>query len=126
MTKINLIQYARRKRVIELRVLGMKEEQIIQKMNEEGYKVRSRRTIIRDLQSTQAQEYRDELIRQQQADITLASRDHPSLAMKYRAHIIELLTPRQIEQKIEGGIKINLDYGGIQPKQPKATVDADS
>lgn len=121
--RIKLKQHARRKRVIELRVLGMKEEQIIQKMTAEGYKI-SRSTVIRDLQSAQAKDIREELIRQQQADITICEKEKPHLAMKYRQAIIDLLTPRQIEQKIDGGIKINLDYGELPAKQPKAQQDA--
>lgn len=121
--RIKLKQHARRKRVIELRVLGMKEEQIIQKMTAEGFKI-SRSTVIRDLQSAQAKDIREELIRQQQADITICEKEKPHLAMKYRQAIIDLLTPRQIEQKIDGGIKINLDYGELPAKQPKAQQDA--
>ena len=86
-------------------------------MDTEGFKI-SIRTVIRDLQSTQAQEIRDELVRQQFADITVNTEKNPHLAMKYRQANIDNLTPKQIEQKIEGGLKISLDYGGLPPKNP--------
>lgn len=131
---VSIRRLARIRREIELIVIGMKVPEILKTLHAEGYRI-SEPTFYRDLryahESSDPQDIlvaiqviKQELIRKQLADITLASRDHPSLAMKYRAHIIELLTPRQIEQKIEGGIKINLDYGGLQPKQPKAQQDA--
>jgi hypothetical protein len=58
----------------------------------------------------------DELLRQQERDITKA--DNPALRMKYRDLLLAKLLPQKIEQKIEGGesFKVEIIDNSTQPK----------
>lgn len=92
---------ARQNRVFELRVLGLTIPQIKQKMNEENYRI-SERTIWSELHSDAAQQFVNELIRRQLADITLADEDL-SLRLKYRDKLIDKFLPQKRELTVEGG-----------------------
>ncbi len=84
---------ARNRRIIELRCMGLTIPQIKDKLIEEGYKL-SERTVWSDLHSQQSQEFIEELIRKQLADITLCSDDYKTRLM-YRADLLDKLMPNK-------------------------------
>jgi len=94
----SLKQLSRRRRVIELRCLGLTIPQIRDKLAEEGWKA-SEHTVWNDLHSEDVTEFIEELIRRQLADITLA--EEPSLKMKYRDLLLDKLMPKRSEVKGE-------------------------
>ena len=94
-------QLQRRKRTIELSCKGLTIPQINNALNQENFET-SEHTVFDDLHSQTAVEYGEELERQQRADITLAQKDL-KLRLEYRNRIIDRLTPKRIEQKVEGG-----------------------
>ena len=84
---------SRRQRELELRCLGYKIKQIQKQMGEEGSGWWDEDTIRADLKTVTAEEWRDELIRQQNADIALE--DDRKVKLEYRDRMIERLTPRK-------------------------------
>ncbi len=83
---------SRRRRVFELRCLGLKIPQIVEKMAEEG-QLWSESTIKGDLRSDAALEFLEELQRQQLVDIALAK--SRKLKLEYRDRMIERFWPRK-------------------------------
>ena len=83
---------ARRRRIIDLRCLGYKIPDIKNKLAEEG-QFWSEDTIKTDLDSIDAQEYLQELKRQQAADIALC--DDRQVRLEYRGREIDRLSPRK-------------------------------
>ena len=83
---------ARRRRIIDLRCLGYKIPDIKNKLAEEG-QFWSEDTIKTDLDSIDAQEYLQELKRQQAADIALC--DDRQVRLEYRDREIDRLSPRK-------------------------------
>ena len=122
-------QLTRRRRVFELRVIGLTIPQIQQKMTEEDFKV-SERTIWQDLRSDDVKEFTDELMRRQLADITLS--DNISVRLNYRDRLLDKLLPKKVESKgeIEAGIIIKGwdlgnakgDSGKLQPPSTAGSV----
>ena len=101
----------RRRRVIELRLLGYKIPQIKDVLAEEG-QVWSEDTIKSDLASLTAEETLEELKRQQCTDIALAKNRKDKL--EYRDRMIERLTPRRTpETQVNVGVNM----------QPKVSVE---
>ena len=98
------------KRVLELSTSGMTIPQISAALKKEGIHAFSERTVWDDLNSVEAQEYLDELIRKQLSDITIEKSSN--LRMKYRGQLIMRLLPSKVEQKVEGEI-ITQDLGDI-------------
>jgi hypothetical protein len=96
-------QLARRHRTIELNQLGLKHQDTLATLTKENIKS-SLHTISDDLGSCTTDEYRAELERQQKADISL-SKD-PRLRMEYRDRLIDRLTPRRTETKIDGNLNL--------------------
>jgi DNA-binding transcriptional MerR regulator len=94
-------QLQRRKRTIELSCKGLTIPQINNALHQEHFET-SEHTVFDDLHSQTADEYREELERQQRADITMAKEDL-KIRLEYRDRMIDRLTPKRIEQKIEGG-----------------------
>ena len=82
----------RQRRVGELREIGLKIDQIQERLAEEG-QFWSIRTIKDDLKSRTAEERRDELERAQSADISRC--DDVKVRLEFRDRKIERLTPRQ-------------------------------
>lgn len=93
-------QLQRRKRTLELHVKGLTIPQINSALLDEGYET-SEHTVFDDIHSQTAVEYREELERQQRADITMAQKDL-KLGLEYRDRMIDRLTPKKIEQKVDG------------------------
>lgn len=91
-TVFNLKVATRRRREIELRSLGYKILQIQERLAEEG-QFWSEDTIKDDLKSITAEEWREELNRQQSADISLE--DDRKVKLEFRDRQIERLTPRK-------------------------------
>src|ERR1700690_1470725 len=83
---------ARRRRVIELRMLGYKIPDIKSKLAEEGQNW-SEDTIKNDLASSDASDFLQELKRQQAADIALC--DDRQVRLEYRDREIDRLSPRR-------------------------------
>ena len=94
-------QLQRRKRTIELSCKGLTIPQINNALHQEDFET-SEHTVFDDLHSQTADEYKEELERQQRADITMAQKDL-KLRLEYRDRMIDRLTPKRIEQKVEGG-----------------------
>ena len=88
------------RRVLELSTLGMTLPKISIKMKSEGYAA-SERTVWSDLNSVEAQDYLEEVLRKQLADITIAD---IGLRLKYRGQLLNKLLPSKIEQKVEGEV----------------------
>jgi signal recognition particle GTPase len=80
---------------------------IKEKLTEEGWKI-SEHTVFDDLHSETADEFLEELKRQQLADITRAQTDYKT-RLQYRGQMIEILTPKQTINKNEqvGEIKLS-------------------
>jgi hypothetical protein len=96
-------QAGRIRRTIELRAHGYSYPKIHGAMRLEGYKT-SEMTIRRDLQTDEAHAFRDELLRRQLEDITVA--EDVEVRLKWRAHILDKLFPSisyagRISQEIE-------------------------
>jgi len=70
-------------------------------MKEEGFKA-SERTVWNDLNSTEAKDYLEEILRKQLTDITIAD---IGLRLKYRGKLLDKLLPSKIEQKVEGEVR---------------------
>jgi DNA-binding transcriptional MerR regulator len=100
----------RRRRVCELRCLGLKIPQIKEMLSKEGQNW-SEDTIKRDLSSLQAQETLEELERQQLSDIAFA--EDRKTKLEYRDRMIERLMPRKSPQT-----EVNVGLA-----QPKVTVE---
>lgn len=90
------------KRVLELSTSGMTIPLISAALKKEGIHAFSERTVWDDLNSVEAQEYLDELIRKQLIDITIEKSSN--LRMKYRGQLIMRLLPSKVEQKVEGEV----------------------
>lgn len=99
-------QQQRRKRTLELRCNGLTIPMINQKLHEEKFQS-SEHTVFDDLHSETAEEFLEELKRQQLADITRAQTDYKT-RLQYRGQMIEILTPKTNINKNEqaGEIKI--------------------
>lgn len=111
-------QLQRRKRTIELHVKGLTIPQINNALLDEEYET-SEHTIFDDIHSQTAAEYREELERQQRADITMAQKDL-KLRLEYRDRMIDRLTPKRTEQKVEGGetFRVEIIDNSKQPANP--------
>src|SRR3990170_3679139 len=94
-------QLQRRKRTLELHVKGLTIPQINKALHDEHFET-SEHTVFDDVHSQTADEYKEELERQQRADITMA-KDDLKVRLEYRDRMIDRLTPKKIEQKIESG-----------------------
>ena len=101
------IKTKRRVRVVELWALGYSANETVATMKQEDFRI-SRITVYRDRRSTEAQEYVDELIRQQLADIKQANLEQK---LNYRDKLLGKLIPQKVEafeyKKIEGTIKVD-------------------
>jgi len=91
----------RLRRVLELSTSGMTIPDISDMMKEEGFKA-SERTVWNDLNSTEAKDYLEEILRKQLTDITIAD---IGLRLKYRGKLLDKLLPSKIEQKVEGEVR---------------------
>lgn len=113
-----LKQLQRRKRTLELHVKGLTIPQINNALLEEEYET-SEHTVFDDIHSQTAIEYREELERQQRADITMAQKDL-KLRLEYRDRIIDRLTPKRVEPKVEGGetFRVEIIDNSKQPSNP--------
>jgi len=89
------------RRVLELSTSGMTIPDISDMMKGEGYAA-SERTVWSDLNSVEAQEYLEEVLRKQLTDITIAD---IGLRLKYRGKLLDKLMPSKIEQKIESEVR---------------------
>ena len=79
-------QLQRRKRTLELHVKGLTILQINKALNDEHFET-SEHTVFDDVHSQTADEYKEELERQQRADITMA-KDYLKVRLEYRDRII--------------------------------------
>lgn len=109
MTNSKVKQEARRKRVIELRCVGLTQAQICEKLREEGFRT-SERTVWADLHSATAEDFIEELKRRQLADIALAGDDY-EVRLKYRDLLLDKIMPRKVEQKTESKVAVVVDDG---------------
>ena len=91
-------QRARRvRRVLELSTAGMTIPEISERMKSENFAA-SERTVWNDLNSLEAQQYQDEILRKQLTDITIAP---IGLRLKYRGLLLNRMMPQKIESKAE-------------------------
>ena len=97
--KPTIKQEERRKRTLELRCKGLSIPQINKALHEEHFRT-SEHTVFDDIHSQTANEYLEELKRQQLADITLSGDDY-KIRLEYRGRMIEILSPRQNINKNE-------------------------
>lgn len=113
-----LKQLQRRKRTLELHVKGLTIPQINDALQNENYET-SEHTVFDDIHSSTATEYREELERQQRIDITMAQKDL-RLRLEYRDRMIDRLTPKRIEQKVEGQetFRVEIVDNSKQPSNP--------
>lgn len=109
MTNSELKREVRRKRVIELRCVGLTQPQICEKLREEGFRT-SRRTVWEDLHSATAEDFIEELKRRQLADIALAGNDY-EIRLKYRDLLLDKMMPRKVEQKTESKVAVVVEDG---------------
>ena len=89
------------RRVLELSTSGMTIPDISEMMKDEGFAA-SERTVWSDLNSIEAQEYTEEILRKQLTDIILAP---IGLRLQYRGKLLDKLLPSKIEQKVEGEVR---------------------
>jgi hypothetical protein len=109
MTNSELKREVRKRRVIELRCVGLTQAQICEKLREDGFSI-SERTVWEDLHSATAEEFIEELKRRQLADITLASDDY-EIRLKYRDLLLDKIMPRKVEQKTESKVDVIVNDG---------------
>ena len=107
------------KRVLELSTSGMTIPQISAALKKEGIHAFSERTVWDDLNSVEAKEYLDELIRKQLSDITIEKSSN--LRMKYRGQIIMRLLPAKVEQKVQGEL-ITYNVKDLLDSMPNSIV----
>lgn len=105
-------QQQRRQRTLELRCNGLTIPMINVKLHEEGFQS-SEHTVFDDLHSETADEFLEELKRQQLADITRASTDYKT-RLQYRGQMIEILTPKKIETKNDNTNKYTADPAALE------------
>lgn len=97
----------RRAQVLTLRCQGGTIPAIQKTLEKNGLKV-SEHTIWNDLHSSTADEFLEELKRQQLSDI-YQEKDDSKLRLEYRGRIIDILSPKKLEQKIDGKIEQNVN-----------------
>jgi len=88
------------RRVLELSTSGMTIPDISDMMKNEGFAA-SERTVWSDLNSIEAKDYLEEILRKQLTDISLAP---IVVRLKYRGKLLDKLMPSKIEQKVEGEV----------------------
>jgi DNA-binding transcriptional MerR regulator len=115
-------QLQRRKRTLELHVKGLTIPQINKALHDEHFET-SEHTVFDDVHSQTADEYKEELERQQRADITMA-KDDLKVRLEYRDRMIDRLTPKKIEQKIEGSEIIRVEIVDNSRQENSAVQDA--
>lgn len=93
----------RRRKVIELKAKGYTIAEIAKELDV------SDTTIDRDLKSSDAQAFVEELIRQQILDIKQAKLP---MRLSFRSDLLDKLLPKKMEQKIEGSTTQNVNYHG--------------
>ncbi len=94
--------------MFELRCLGYKIPQIVDKLAEEGRRW-SQNTIKADLHSADSEEFLEELERLQLADIALS--ESRRLKLEYRDRMIERLKPRkspEVAVRNENNVQVSL------------------
>jgi len=101
MTGSKAARARRLRRVLELSTAGFTIPDISAKMKEEGYAA-SERTVWSVLNSIEAKDYMEEILRKQLTDITIADIE---LRLKYRGKLLDKLLPSKIEQKVEGEVR---------------------
>ena len=111
-------QLQRRKRTLELHVKGLTIPQINKALHDEHFET-SEHTVFDDVHSQTADEYKEELKRQQRADITMA-KDDLKVRLEYRDRMIDRLTPKKIEQKIESGENFRVEI--VDNSKPENSV----
>jgi hypothetical protein len=91
-------------KILELQAKGYSGELTKEYLSDHGTPGIHLNTIYNHRKGTVSKEITDELVRQQQLDITLANqKGKRELALKYRNELLKLLIPQRIEQTIEGG-----------------------
>ena len=106
----------RRSKVIALAVEGKTNQEIADclKVNE--------KTIDRDMQSAQVQEYVHDLVRRQMQDIESAKLP---MRLSFRSDLLDKLLPKKMEQKIEGGESFRVEIVD-NSKDPEPEASASS
>jgi hypothetical protein len=82
------------------------------KLKEEGFQS-SEHTVFDDIHSQTADEFIEELKRQQLADITRAQTDYKT-RLQYRGQMIEILTPKQTVNKNDNTNKYVADPAALE------------
>ena len=84
-------------------------------MKEEGYRT-SNITIRRDMDSPYAENFKQELLRKQLADISLCP-DY-DIKLRYRAHLLDKFFPTKISQELTENVKPkDADLQTLTPEQ---------
>jgi len=97
----------RRRRVIELRCLGLTIPQISEKLRDEGFRA-SEKTIWNDLHSSTVEDFVEELKRRQLADIALS--EEYKTRLHFRDRLLDKLIPKQIKSELTGPAQIIVNF----------------
>lgn len=114
----SLRQTARRRRIFELRVVGLTIPQISEKLKEEGYRVgASEHTVYRDLHSGEAKEFVEELLRRHLANISME--EDRAVKLKYYDRLLDKMMPAKPGQmEITGMPPIVIKFDkGLEDKE---------
>jgi DNA-binding transcriptional MerR regulator len=114
--KPTIKQIQRRNRTLELRCKGLTIPQINKALHDEHYAT-SEHTVFDDIHSQTADDFLEELKRQQLIDITKANEDYKT-RLQYRGQMIEILSPKQNINKNEQIGKIVVEV--VDPPDPKS------
>ena len=116
-----LKQIKRQQRVLELRCKGLTIPEITKKLHEEQWKC-GEHTVWKDLHSKTAEDFIEELKRQQLADITQCGKDYKT-RLQYRADMLDKLLPKRTELHAEGQLVIKMWQPGARPNPEKTNPE---
>ncbi len=119
---LDLSEAGRKARILTLKMRGLNDNEISKRMKEEGYDKVSRRTIQRILKTISKAEMVDELLAQQQRDITQADIE---IRLKFRDRLLDKYIPQNIKQEITANPSIIVEFSDkiktVNPNDTKPT-----
>lgn len=113
-----LKQIKRQQRVLELRCKGLTIPAIVKALKEKDNLKIGEHTIWKDLHSKTAEDFIEELKRQQLADIAECGKDYKT-RLQYRADMLDKLLPKRTELHTEGQLIIKMWQPDGRPSQEK-------
>jgi len=112
----------RQQRVLELRCKGLTIPAIAKALKEQDKLKVGERTIWKDLHSKTAEDFVEELKRQQLADIAQCGKDYKT-RLQYRADMLDKLLPKRTELHAEGQLVIKMWQPDARPNQEKTNPE---